>query len=77
MLLINVYGSWGSKLQDTAKTMKEALDKAQKASAKDPKNEYCVEAEPSGFDNPLFKAGVRIDIVEEGTSPYRTDDYYH
>jgi hypothetical protein len=59
-ILIMIYGGWGSELYSTADNLEEALSKAQKASAADANNEYCVELEPGGFDNPLFKGGARI-----------------
>jgi len=60
IILINVYGSWGSEIYSTANTLAEAKRKAQAASARDPKNEYCVELEPGGFDNPLFVGGAQV-----------------
>ena len=56
--LIMVYGDWGSECYSSVEgTLEEAMAQAQKASAQDPKNEYCVEIEPGGFDNPLYKGG--------------------
>ena len=60
MLFIFVYGAWGSELYSTAATLKEAKAKAQSASLKEPKNEYCVELDPGGFDNPLYKGGRQV-----------------
>lgn len=60
LILIYVYGSWGSELQTTANNMDEAHKKAKEASEKNPKNEYCIELEPGGFDNPIYKGGVKI-----------------
>ncbi len=55
-----VYGSWGSEPYSHEDTLAVAKRKAQAASRKDPKNEYCVEVEPGGFDNFLYKGGRQI-----------------
>lgn len=60
LILIFVYGSWGSELHSTADTLEAAKAVALKASAADPKNEYCVEIDPGGPDSPLYKGGVQI-----------------
>lgn len=60
IFLIMVYGRWGSEPYGTAKTLVMAKRKAKAASQKDTKNEYCVEIEPGGFENPLYKNGRQI-----------------
>lgn len=59
-ILIMTYGSWGSELHTTKNTLEEAKECARLASIKDPRNEYVVELEPGGFDNPMYKAGEKI-----------------
>lgn len=59
-ILIFVYGSWGSECYASATNMEDAHKKALAASVKDPKNEYCIELEPGGFGNPLYKGGVKV-----------------
>ena len=61
LILIMAYGSWGCELETTADTVEDAKAKALAASIKNPKNEYCVEIEPGGFKNPLYKNGKRLD----------------
>lgn len=60
MIYIYIYGDWGSELYATSPCKERAIAKAKAVSEKDPKNEYCVELEPGGFNNPLFKAGKKI-----------------
>ena len=66
-MLIMVYGSWGSETYSSENTLDEALIKAQQASAKDPKNEYCVGLGPGDWSNPLFKNGEQISGLTDRT----------
>lgn len=58
--LVMVYGSWGSEPYSVEKDLETAKAKAQRASSADPKNEYCVELEPGGFDSFVYKNGRQI-----------------
>jgi len=62
--LIMVYGRWGSEPHSNASTLKEAKAKALAASKRDPKNEYVVEIEPGGFDNPIYKGGKSLRMTK-------------
>ena len=58
--MIVVYGSWGSEPYSFADTLEQAKAVAKTASAKDRRNEYCVEVDPGALDNPLYFRGEQI-----------------
>jgi hypothetical protein len=62
--LIMVYGPWGSEPYSSAETLREAKATALAASKKKPHNEYVVEIEPGGFDNPIYKGGKAVRMTK-------------
>lgn len=60
LFFLHVYGSWGSEIHTTKTTLEEAEEEARSASIKNPRYEYEVSVEPGGFNNPVYKNGVKI-----------------